>query len=112
MLNMGRMLENWRYASRLSRAVFVAIGLLGALLWTLWQWPAPMTSRTSHMGQVISVAQGGVMLIKLDNGKHVHALTSQVVTKPGDTLPMIIETYEDGTVRAYIDLERARTGLR
>lgn len=109
---MGRMLENWRYASRLSRAVFVAIGLLGALLWTLWQWPAPLTSRTSHIGQVISVNQGGVMLIKLDNGKQVHALVPQLAIKPGDTLPMIVETYEDNTVRAYIDLEKASTGLR
>ena len=105
---MGRMLANWRYASRLSRAVFVAIALLGALLWTLWQWPAPMTSRTTQTGQVVSVANDGLMLIKLDNGKQVHALATHRAPKPGDTLPMIVETYEDGTSRAYIDLEAAR----
>jgi len=105
---MGRMLENWRYASRLSRAVFVAIALLGALLWALWQWPAPMTSRTTQTGQVVSVANDGVMLIELENGKQVRALATHLVRKPGDTLPMIVETYEDGTSRAYIDLEAAR----
>lgn len=104
---MGRMLENWRYASRLSRAVFVAIALLGALLWTLWQWPAPMSSRTKQNGRVMSAVKGGVMLIELDNGKLVRALTPHRVTKPGDTLPMIVEIYEDGTVRAYIDREAA-----
>jgi hypothetical protein len=104
------MLENWRYASRLSRAVFVAVALIGVLLWTLWQWPAPMTSRTSHTGQVISAVKGGVMLIELTNGKRVHASTPYPVPKPGDQIPMIVETYEDGTVRAVIDREAALTG--
>ena len=105
---MGRMFENWRYASRLSRAVFVAIALLGALLWTLWQWPAPMTSRTTQTGQIVSVANDGLMLIKLENGKQVRAMAAHPVPSPGDTLPMIVETYEDGTSRAYIDLDASR----
>jgi hypothetical protein len=100
---MGKMLENWRYASRLSRAVFAAITLFGALMWTLWQWPAPMISRTTQTGQVISVATGGVMLVKMDNGKLVHVMTPNSYPKTGDRLPMIVETYEDGTTRAYID---------
>jgi hypothetical protein len=106
------MLENWRYASRLSRAVFVAIALLGALLWTLWQWPAPMTSRTTQTGQVVSAVKDGVMVIELDNGKQVHALTPNPVPKPGDKLTMIVETYEDGTARAYIDPEAGLAGSR
>jgi hypothetical protein len=105
------MLENWRYASRLSRAVFMAIALIVALLWTLWQWPAPMTSRTSHTGQVISAVSGGVMQIELQDGSRVHAMTPNPVPKVGERIPMIVETYEDGSVRAYIDQEALRTGL-
>jgi type II secretory pathway component PulM len=108
---MGKMLENWRYTSRLSRAVFVAVALLGVLLWTLWQWPAPMTSRSTQTGQVVSVAKDGVMLIQLNDGKQVHALTPQPVPKPGDSLQMIVETYDDGSIRVYIDHEAMRTGV-
>ena len=108
---MGKMLENWRYASRLSRAVFVAVALLGALLWTLWQWPAPMASRTTQVGEVVSVSKD-VILIKLANGKQVRALAPNLAAKPGDSLPMIVESYEDGTVRAYIDQDAAHTGSR
>ena len=105
------MLENWRYASRLSRAVFVAIALLGVLLWTLWQWPAPMTSRTAQTGEVVSIGKDGVIQIKLVNGKHVRALAQNLASKSGDKLPMIVETYEDGTIRAYIDQDAAYNQL-
>ena len=102
------MLENWRYASRLSRAVFVAIALLGVLLWTLWNWPAPMTSRAVQTGHVVSAAKDGLIQIKLGNGKYVYALAPNLAPKPGDKLPMIVETYEDGTIRAFIDHNAAR----
>lgn len=109
---MGRMFDNWRYWSRLSRVVFVAIALLGALLWTLWHWPAPMTSRFSETGEVVSAAKGGVMVLELANGKRVRAITPDPVPKSGDRFPMIVETYEDGTVRAYIDRDSLHSGLR
>ena len=109
---MGRMLDNWRYTSRLSRAVFVAIGLACALLWTLWQWPAPVISRTSQTGHVISAVKDGAMLIELDNGKHVRTFTSYPTPAPGDQIPIYVETYEDGTVHAVIDQESLRAGPR
>lgn len=102
---MGKMFDNWRHASRLSRAVFAAIALSGALLWTLWQWPPLMTSRTTQTGEVVSVNKGGVVLIRLNDGKQVRALISNRIPKVGDTLPMIVETYEDGSIRAYINHE-------
>ena len=102
---MGRMFDNWRYASKLSRAVFVALALLIALLWTLWQWPAPRISQVKQTGQVMSAVKGGMMRIKMDNGKQVRVLTPNPVPKPGDSLPMILEIYEDGAMRATVDPE-------
>ncbi|MGD8577216.1 MAG: hypothetical protein PVG13_09000 [Thiohalophilus sp.] len=100
---MGKMLENWRYASRLSRAVFVAVALLAILLWTLWQWPTPMVSRIFQQGQVVSVAQGGTVLVRLDSGTEVRLMATGRVLKAGDKVPLIVETYEDGSIRVYFN---------
>ena len=104
------MIENWMHAHRLSRAVFVAVALAGALAYTLWNWPAPMVSRTAQDGQVISAVKDGVMLIELANGKHVRTFTPNPAPKPGDHVPMIIESYEDGSIYAIIDIDAWRTG--
>jgi len=99
------------HAHRLSRAVFIAITAGGLLLWTLWNRPAPMVSRSPQMGQVVSVAEGGVTVISLADGKRVRALTPRPAPKPGSRIPMIVETYEDGSVYAIIDQEAWRMGL-
>ena len=105
----NRMIENWMYAHRLSRAVFVAVALAGALAYTWWNWPAPLVSRTTQSGQVISAVKDGVMVIELPDGKHVRAFTPYPVPKPGDHVPMIVETYEDGSIHAVIDPEAVLT---
>ena len=105
-----RIIENWMYAHRLSRAVFVALALAGALSYTLWNWPAPLVSRTAQSGQVISAVKDGVMLIELSDGKRVRSFTPYPVPKPGDRVPMIIETYEDGSLHAVIDPDEGLTG--
>ena len=99
---MGRMLDNWRYASKLSRVIYVAVGLLLALFITLWQWPAPRVSQTTQTGIVISAVQDGVMWIQLPEGKRVRAFTPYPVPKPGDEILMEVETYADGSMHAVI----------
>jgi len=108
---MTRIIERWMHAHRLSRALFVAIAVGGVFIWALWNRPAPMVSRTSQAGQVISAVKGSVMVIELADGKRVRALTPQPPPKPGDRIPMIVETYQDGSVYAVIDLEAWRSGL-
>ncbi len=99
----NRMIENWIYAHRLSRAVFVAVALAGALVYTLWNWPAPLVSQTAQSGLVLSAEKDGVFLIELADGKRLRAFTPHPAPKPGDRVPMIVETYEDGSLHAVID---------
>jgi len=105
---MTRIIERWLHAHRLSRAMFVAVAAGGALLYTLWTWPPPMVLRMSQSGKVVSVVADGVTVIELAAGKRVRALTPQPPPKPGDSMPMVVETYKDGSVRATIDLESWR----
>lgn len=105
---MSRIIERWLHAHRLSRAIFVAVAAGGALLYTLWTWPPPIVLRTLQPGKVVSVVADGVTVIELADGKRVRALTPRPPPKPGQIMPMVVETYEDGAVVAVIDLEAWR----
>jgi hypothetical protein len=103
-------IENWMNAHRLSRAVFLAIALGGLLLWELWNPPPRLVSRSTQVGEVVSVAESGMIVIALADGKRVRTLSLQPVPKSGDKITMVVETYEDGTARAFVDEEVWRTG--
>lgn len=104
--------EHWMKAQRLSRAVFLVVALGGLLLWMLWN-PAPtMLTRSTQTGQVVAVSQGKVTmtLIALEDGKRVRSMDLQPLPKPGDKLPMIVETYADGSVYAVVDVMAWKMG--
>jgi hypothetical protein len=109
--SMPRIIEHWMHAHRLSRAVFVAITVGGVLIWALWNRPPVMIARTSQLGTVVSIVNETVTVIELSGGKEVRALTPSPAPKKGDKIPLIVETYEDGSVRAVIDLDAWHTGL-
>jgi hypothetical protein len=102
------MIERWLHAHRLSRAVFIAVTAGGLLLWALWNRPPPMTDRSMQTGEVVSAVAGGVTVIALADGKRVRALNLQPLPKAGDRIPMIVETYQDGSVYAVVDQESWR----
>jgi len=56
------------------------------------------------------VAESGMIVIALADGKRVRTLSLQPVPKSGEKITMVVETYEDGTARAVVDEEAWRTG--
>jgi len=106
----SRIVESWLNAHRLSRAVFAAVVLTGALAWMLWDRPPARLSRDQVTGTVVSAVADGATLIALPDGHHVRALTPRPLPRPGDRMPLVVETYADGTVYAVIDLDAWRTG--
>jgi hypothetical protein len=103
-------IDSWMRAHRLSRAVFLVIALGGLLVWELWNPPPRMVSRSTQVGQVVSVAEGGITVIALENGKRARALSLQPKPKPGDKIIMVVESYEDGTALATVDEEAWHSG--
>lgn len=101
---MSAIINRWIQAHRLSRAVFVAIGLGAILLWFLWNSPPAMVSRESQTGQVISAVKDGVMMIELSDGKQMRVFTPSPVPVAGARVPVVVETYADGSVMAVIDV--------
>jgi hypothetical protein len=103
------MIDNWLHAHRLSRAVFLAVVLLGLLVWAVLNKPPAMVARVNQAGEVISVIEDGATLIRLPDGKRVRIFTPRPLPHPGDKIPMVVENYEDGTARASIDLDAWRS---
>jgi len=99
---MSKFFDGWVHAHRLSRAVFMAMFAGGLLVWALWFGPPPRVARAAQMGQVISVADGGATVIRLADGKQVRVLAKSAM-KAGDRVPMIVETYQDGSLIAFVD---------
>ena len=50
------------------------------------------------------------MVIELPDGKRVRAFTPYPVPKPSDHVPMIVETYQDGSTHAVIDPDAGLMG--
>ena len=96
------------HAHRLTRAVFMAVVCAGLLVWALWNRPPPMVSRSTQLGQVVSVDEGGVTVIVLADGKRVRAITPKPKPKAGGKIPMIVEIYKDGSEYAVVDEEAWR----
>jgi hypothetical protein len=104
---MSRFIDSWLHAHRLSRAVAAVIVGAGILIWLAWFGPPEMISRDAASGMVISVADGGLVVIELDGGKQVR-LRPRVLLKAGDRVPMRVETYEDGSIAAWVNEEAWR----
>lgn len=102
---MSSIANRWIQAHRLSRAVFVAVALAGVLLWSLWNTPAPLVSRTTVTGEVVSVVKDGIMVIALPDGRQARVFTPNPAPAVGERIPMTVETYEDGSVTAVIDVQ-------
>lgn len=105
---MVKFIEQILHAQRLSKAVFMAIVTGGLLLWALWTRPPPMIEHSTQIGEVVSVAAGGVTEIRLPGGRRARIMTPQPAPRIGDRITMIVETFEGGRVDAYIDLEAWR----
>jgi hypothetical protein len=107
---MGSLINSWLRAHRLSRAIFVAVALAGILLWGLLNWPAPLVSRHTEQGRVISASEQFAM-VELANGKKVRLYFLPPFPQPGDSVPLIRETYRDGTTLYLVDNDTWQTGI-
>jgi len=97
------------------RAWGMAIGLLGLLLWSWYQWPAAMVSREELSAEVVSVSpppgtQGKalpVMIVRLPDGRQWRLMISENARPAaGARVPLIHERYADGSEYFAFDRQR------
>jgi hypothetical protein len=102
---MSRFLDNWLNAQRVSYAVFIAVAMGGLLIWTLATWPPPLASHSATGATVVSIADCGYGVVTLDDGTRLRLQFFRPFPRPGDRVPMLVETYEDGSRGYALDRE-------
>jgi hypothetical protein len=103
------MINSWFRGHRLSRAIFVAAGLTGILIWGLLNRPSPLVSQVTEQGRVISASER-FGLVELADGRTVRLYFLPPQPQPGDSVPLIRETYGDGKILYLVDLDAWQTG--
>ena len=106
---MGSMINSWIRAHRLSRAIYVAVVLVVVLVWGLVYWPTPLVSRGTEEGRVISASEN-FGLVELADGRKVRLYFLPPYPRPGDSVPLIRETYKDGTTLYQVNLDEWQMG--
>ena len=95
-------------AIRNTRAWFVAVSLLGALIWVLWATHAKRIDYQELSGELLEITALGEKndpvfyrgKVRLQDGKVVDITISirPPLPKKGDRVPVIYERYDDGKI--------------
>ena len=95
-------------AIRNARAWFVAVSLLGALIWVLWATHAKRIDYQELSGELLEITAFGEKndpvfyrgKVRLQDGKVVDITISirPPLPKKGDRVPVIYERYDDGKI--------------
>lgn len=95
-------------AIRNARAWFVAVSLLGALIWVLWATHAKRIDYQELSGELLEITALGEKndpvfyrgKVRLQDGKVVDITISirPPLPKKGDRVPVIYERYDDGKI--------------
>lgn len=104
----------WTYIADLfisirnARAMLVAVTLLGALIWILWETSAKRVEYQELTGELLEISAAGDKndpmfyrgKIRLQDGSTVNVSMSvrPPVPKVGNHVPIIFERYEDGKI--------------
>lgn len=113
---MSRFGDNWAVAHRNTSAGAAVVGLVAVLVWARCSGPGDLveTQRESAVVERVVGPQGAldearpVCLLRLEDGRQVRLQVGPPPPEVGDSVPVEVETYADGSRRAYLDLERWR----
>ncbi len=114
-MSWGRWLAHVYIVRRNVRAWGVAIGLVGLLLWSWWQWPAERVSQAAVSAEVVSLSAPmsaqdktlPVLVVRLADGRRLRLLVGDNVRPaPGSQVPLIHERYADGSEYFAFDRQR------
>jgi hypothetical protein len=108
--------DNWATAHRNTRAAAAVVALGLGLAWMWLADPGEPLARRAQTGIVEQVygpageaARGHdrpICLVRLEDGKRTRIGIGPPRPKPGDRVPLVVETYADGSRRAYLDRDR------
>ncbi|MGH8264762.1 MAG: hypothetical protein ACRETU_11335 [Steroidobacterales bacterium] len=89
-----------------ARIIAIALVLLPIVAWFVWRDPGSLASTTHTSGTVVEYSKH-IALLNLSSGEQVRLYSGPNPVKPGDVLPLVADTYSNGTVQYRVDFKAA-----
>lgn len=91
-----------------ARIIAIALVLLPIVAWFIWRNPGSLAGTTRTSGTVVEYSKH-IALLNLPSGEQVRLYSGPNPVKAGDVLPLIADTYSNGTVQYRVDFEAIKT---
>jgi hypothetical protein len=96
--------DGFRRGHMTARIIAIAIVLVPIVAWFMWRDPGRLASSAPATGTVVEY-QKHIALLNLANGEQVRLYSGPKDVKPGEVLPLIADTYANGTVQYRVDFK-------
>jgi len=96
--------EGFKRGHMTARIIAIAIVLVPIVVWFMWRDPGHLVGSAPAKGTVVEY-QKHIALLNLANGEQVRLYSGPQDVKPGQVLPLIADTYSNGTVQYRVDFK-------
>jgi hypothetical protein len=97
-------IEGFRRGHMTARIIAIAIVLVPIVVWFMWRDPGRLVGSAPTTGRVVEY-QKHIALLNLANGEQVRLYSGPQDVKAGQVLPLIADTYSNGTVQYRVDFK-------
>jgi hypothetical protein len=97
-------IDGFKRGHTMARVIGIAIVLVPIVVWFAWRDPGHLVSSAGATGTVIEYYKP-IALITLASGDRVRVYVGPQGAKPGEVLPLIADTYSNGSVQYRVDLK-------
>lgn len=96
--------EGFKRGHMTARIIAIAIVLVPIVVWFMWRDPGHLVGSSPATGTVVEY-QKHIALLNLANGEQVRLYSGPQDVKAGQILPLIADTYSNGTVQYRVDFK-------
>jgi hypothetical protein len=96
--------ESFKRGHMTARIIAIAIVLIPIVVWFMWRDPGHLESTARTSGTVVEYSKH-IALLSLPSGEQVRLYSGPNAVKQGDVLPLVADTYSNGTVQYRVDFK-------
>lgn len=96
--------DGFRRGHMTARIIAIALVLLPIVAWFVWRDPGSLATTAHTRGTVVEYSKH-IALLNLPSGEQVRLYSGPNPVKPGDVLPLVADTYSNGTVQYRVDFK-------
>jgi len=104
MKSSARPVDGFGRGHMMARIIGIAVVLVPIVVWFAWRDPGHLVSSAPASGTVVEY-QKPIALLTLASGDRVRVYVGPQGVKAGDVLPLIADTYSNGSVQYRVNLK-------